>query len=615
MENISNNKFDMLTKDDLFQMWNEAVSAYYGDMEEAIMSDEDFDELTEILREFNDEKINQSLNGIYSDGTDSVESVSSNKTVMISLKKIKMSNNPMGVQEIFKHLSISNSSVCYKAPKFDGMSIKISIDIIIGEITRCQTRGGQDVTDKLINHHSIKSLPQKYPGCSHIHGELAIRKTTFEKYFSDGVEYENIRNCVPGILKKKTEFEIDKLLDFVECTDGISPLLDAELDGQPIWTKIEERVDWNRIEESFHKWKSPDFPYQIDGVVVGFLTTTQIVKDNYPMNLVALKFKGKSVKTKVIDIVWQQKKTGKLIPVLIIQPTELDGTTCQRANGYNYANLKMKHCGVGAEITIIKTGDIIPVVDVVLTRSDNFKMPDVDYSIEGKHCVAIDKEASRMYKFVLGLRLLQIDGIGPKLASEIGKVCDYDIIELFSSMHRPAIRQILGGGVNWQKFETFYNIKNLYLDQLIEMLQFDGCGKILSQRFALIISKQSKDTRGIDKNVLAAVCTGDGFALIKDSIARLKEFGVAVLKPIDINDSAVVTYEMSNPPKSGITKDEFMRRFKERCPKSMHTTLTKTTNYLFCDDVNGNSGKINKARKYNVTIMSYEDALIKTLEE
>lgn len=612
---MADNKFDIQTKEELFQFWKDSVSAYYGDTEDVLLSDEDFDELTELLREFNDEEINKSLNGIYSDITDSVESVSSEITVMISLKKVKMSDNHNGTQEIFKHLGVANIQNSHKAPKLDGMSIKIVIDKLTKTIIKCLTRGGQDVTEKLINHHSIKNLPELFPTCDNIHGELLIKKSTFEKYFSDGEEYGNIRNCVPGILKKKTEYEIDTLLDFIPCTDGISPLLDAEINGEKLWAKIESRVEWNRLKENFDYFKTPMFPYQIDGIVVGYSVDVQVVKDNYPMNLLALKYKGKSNKTKIIDTVWQQKKSGKLVPVYLIEPTELDGTICRRANGYNYENMRMKHCGIGAEITIIKTGDIIPVVDSVLIRSNEFKMPDIEYTIEGKHCIAVDKEASKMYKFVLGLRILQIDGIGPKIASDIGKVCDYDIVELFSSMHRPSVREILGCGANWNKFETFYNIKNLYLDQLIEMLQFDGCGKILSQKFALIISKHITDIRGIDKNVLSAVCTGDGFSRIKEAIIRLKSYGVNVSKPIDINDSSLITYEMSNPPKSGITKDEFMRRFKERYPKSMHTILTKTTNYLFCDDVNSNSGKINKARKYNVTIMSYEDALIKTLEE
>lgn len=608
---MDNQKFDMQTKDELFQLWKDSVSAYYGDTTEVLMSDEDFDDLTEVLRQFNDEIINKTLDGIYSDETDNVEDVSAGKTVMISLKKIKMSNNPSGVQEIFKHIGVGNITACYDAPKFDGMSMKITIKD--SAVIRCQTRGGQDVTDKIKYHHSIVDLPKKFPNCEHIHGELLIRKSTFDKYFSDGEEYENIRNCVPGILKKKTVFEIDKLLEFVPCTNGISPLLDAELDGVKIWNKIENRIDWNRLEDHFNKFKSVDFPFQIDGIVVGFCTTIQIVKENYPMNLVALKYKGKGVRTRIIDIVWQQKKTGKLCPVCIVEPVELDGTICRRANGYNFTNLKLKHCGIGGIVTIIKTGDIIPVVDTVIERSNNFKMPDVDYVIEGKHCVAVDKEASKIYKFILGLRILQLDGIGPKIAEDIGKVCDYNIVELFSTLHRPAVRQILGGGANWNKFELFYNIKNLYLDQLIEMLQFDGCGKILSQKFAMIISKQTTDVKGIDKQVLSAVCSGVGFHRIKDAIVTLKGYGVNVLKPIEISEETL-TFEMSNPPKSGITKEQFVAKLKERYPNAVHTTLTKTTKYLFCDDVSSNSGKINKARKYNVTIIQYEDALNKKLE-
>ena len=58
-----------------------------------------------------------------------------------------------------------------------------------------------------------------------------------------------------------------------------------------------------------------------------------------------------------------------------------------------------------------------------------------------------------------------------------------------------------------------------------------------------------------------------------------------------------------------MTKNEFIKKIKTIYPNSIHMTLTKETNYLIVDDVNGSSGKINKARKYNIKIISYKDAL------
>ena len=160
-------------------------------------------------------------------------------------------------------------------------------------------------------------------------------------------------------------------------------------------------------------------------------------------------------------------------------------------------------------------------------------------------------------------------------------------------------------------FSKFYEIKNISLDLLIELLQFEKCGKKLSRKFAEIILKISTDTKGIDKNVLHNVCRGEGFMKINDSMLKLKSFGIKVTRPIQINDNTI-SFEMTgNPP--GITKSEFINKLKLRYQNSVHTTLTKETKYLFVDSLSSTSGKINKARKYNTKILTYSDALTSEL--
>ena len=604
------NDFSVMTLEELLCLYDEATSSYYGDGE-AIMSDYDFDNLKDYLEMFysDNPEVYKRINGIYSDVTEQTENVT-DKTVMLSLLKFKM-NKPDSVMKLNKFLEYRKD--LFKSPKFDGMSIKIEQKD--GKILRCLTRGGKDYTMKLAFHHDIIKSVNMFSDKRFIHGELLIKKSTFKKYFSDGEEYTSIRNCVPGILQTRQAHEIDILLDFVPCTDGVNPLINSDWKienfNKRVWEKIENpSLELYRLESFLNELRSDTFPYQVDGVVIGYVEQSgvQRVKDNYPLNLAACKFKNKSVKTKVIDIVWEQKKTGKLTPILSIEPVEYDGTICRKANGYNFSNLKLKHCGIGSEITITKTGDIIPIVCDVLKKSDNIKMPECEYEISGKNLVAVDKEQSRQYKFVLGLRMFQIDGIGPKIAQQIGLCCDYDIVELFNPMMKPKIREIIGSGAVWEKFSVFFDIKNIYLDQVIEMLQFNGCGKILSKKFAMLITKQDMDVKGIDKNVLNSVCRGEGFARINAAMKRLAEFGIKTLKPIKIDDS-VLTFEMSNSPKSGITKEEFVKRLHVKMPNAIHTTLTKTTNYLVVDDLNATSSKANKARKYNIPMITYEDAL------
>ena len=57
------------------------------------------------------------------------------------------------------------------------------------------------------------------------------------------------------------------------------------------------------------------------------------------------------------------------------------------------------------------------------------------------------------------------------------------------------------------------------------------------------------------------------------------------------------------------SKESFIKRLKEKYPNCLHNTLTKQTKYLFTNNLYSNTSKMNKARKYNVKIMLFEDAL------
>lgn len=234
-------------------------------------------------------------------------------------------------------------------------------------------------------------------------------------------------------------------------------------------------------------------------------------------------------------------------------------------------------------------------------------MPSVDYEISGKHLIAIDRTLSRIHKFTLALKLLEIDGIGETTAIQIGEIVDYDIINLFNKSYKPDIRQVLGGGKLWEKFEQFYSIATLPLDRVIELLQFDKVGKVLSRKVALIITKKLSDTSGIDKEILSGVCRGEGFFRIQSAIKYLAVHGIKVIAPIEINEDTI-TYEMSgNPP--AMTKDEFKKKMGLKYPNSVHCALTKESKLLVVDSMDSTTSKMNKARKYNIPIKTYSEIL------
>lgn len=598
---------------DELNLYIEASREYYiGD---AIMSDVEFDELSDKLLSYGIGELTKFIEtGIYrvGKGLDNSLDQTHGKQEMISLFKIKWKDKS-SVSDINKFF-IGVNKPLFKGPKFDGAALKISFDLINKEVTRVITRGGLDVTKMLKNMPNIKSAI-KY-NTPIVTGELLCPKKVFAEKYSvlNGGEYENARNFVGSLVKNlKVEQNILNDLVFVPLTDGINPI------NKSVWTPVTKQ-EFYSLEAAIEHLKSDEFPFLCDGIVIAFFEEGERrVKDNYPLNMVAVKFPGSRAKTKVIGFDWTQKKSGNLTPMILIKPVSIDGATMTKANGYNYQKLIDKHIGLGSEIEIEKSGDIIPVVARVITRSNNIVMPDVEYVRRGKHLVATNLEESIKYKFVLAMKTLNIDGIGDTLAEQIGSVVNYQIFDCFNEKFKPQICEMLGGGDRWQKFKDFYNIKTLYLDTVIHMLQFNQVGPVIAKKVALLMTKKSTDTSNIPDYVLRNVCRGEGFQKINEVVQYLKLHGVRVLPPVEITDD-VITFEMSVDPGTQIiidgvvlTKQDFVKKLKEKYPNSLHTALTKTTNYLFTNSLTSNTGKINKARKYNVDILTYQDALTKQL--
>jgi NAD-dependent DNA ligase len=591
-------------------LWLEANQNYYsinvdGTDEEPLMSDEQFEQLTNDLLSYEEPEITETVNSKIwtAAGMSSPEEV---KSQMVSLNKLKYESRA-NVIEIFKFLEKREGLLI--GPKLDGMAIKVFLEQPVNgyyPIKMIITRGGQDVTDILMFHRDFQLSTDKWDiPTLMVAGELVLPKKLFIEKWSEESDnpkpYANPRNGVPGVLKREPND-----LRFIPCTDGISPLVSKA--GYSIWKTIVDISEVYDIEAFHQSFKSESFDFQTDGVVVGYKTDKQVIKQNFVMNMVAVKFKAPKARTIVKGITYTQKKSGALTPVVWFEPTPLDGSSVTKASGYNYNNLKVNHIGIGSHIVITKGGDIIPIVEKVITRSENIPLPEVDYIVKGKHLYAVDMATSTRYKFVLGLKLLQVDGIGETTAEQIGMLVKHDIVKLFDDSLKPDIMALLGGGKLWEKFLIFYQTKTIGLDLLINLLQFDGCGPVLSKTFANVILGNNPSVAGVDKAVLNTVCRGEGFKKIQSSMMELKGYGVKVIKPIEINDESL-TFEMSGNPPKGMTKLDFEKELKSTYPNSVHTTLTKNTKYLFVDDLSSGSSKLNKARSYNIKIVTYETAL------
>ena len=238
-------------------------------------------------------------------------------------------------------------------PKYDGISAGYDGRILS---TRGDGEFGEDITAKL-PLVELETAGYRGPLDRPVRGELVIRDDDFETLYShirkkDGGTYKNSRNAVAGIVGLK---EIDDML----AQGAKITLVDYNL--------VSHRVPLAELAE---KWDAllaelAALPYPQDGVVLkladaayeGSLGNTA----HHPRGQIAYKFTNIQRTTKLLGVEWSFGKNC-LTPVALLEPVEISGTTIKRATLHNVQNLLELGIEIGDTVTVERAGDVIPYI-------------------------------------------------------------------------------------------------------------------------------------------------------------------------------------------------------------------------------------------------------------
>lgn len=114
--------------------------------------------------------------------------------------------------------------------------------------------------------------------------------------------------------------------------------------------------------------------FGIDGVV--FKANNSLVAMSMSGNArvasghIALKFKPKTADSRVIAVINQVSKSGKITPVAVIEPVIISGVTIARINLVNYAEIKKKDIRRHSRVVVSRSGDTIPQIVSVMENID-----------------------------------------------------------------------------------------------------------------------------------------------------------------------------------------------------------------------------------------------------
>jgi DNA ligase (NAD+) len=384
----------------------------------------------------------------------------------------------------------------YVEIKLDGLAVALRYEkgIFAQGATRGDGRVGEDVTNNLKTIESTplslripekgelkkigldekqieKILKQISTGQIEARGEVIMTKKVFEelnkKYKKQGKQpLSNPRNGAAGSIRQlDPKVARERKLDFYVYSLNPTPLpppLNRRGGEEMILNTHEQEHELARllgfkvIKENkycqdldevikFHtSWekKRDSLPFEFDGLVIKVndlsLWPKLGIVGKGPRFMMAYKFTGEQVATKVKDVVWQVGRTGILTPTAVLEPTRVGGVTVSHATLHNMDEIK--RLGIKIEDTVIieRAGDVIPKVVQALPklRTGNekiIKVPEkcpicsskvekilgeVAYRCTNKDCYAVNL---RRLEHWVSKGAVDIEGLGPKIIEQLVK--------------------------------------------------------------------------------------------------------------------------------------------------------------------------------------------------
>lgn len=402
--------------------------------------------------------------------------------------------------------------------KLDGLSAVIYFEK--GKIVKAITRGngeyGVDITDKIVAILGNDKINDKtFTGA--VRGELTIPVKEFEIFKQNHPEAKNSRNSTAGLINGDEITEDYKYIKFVVYSiiadedpyyysntysyfdilnvwfcvnfNNVAPrktiVLDSNIENELLYLKDIWSKDWF-----------------IDGVVLSdykiYKNGDEVLQKSY-----AYKFEDETAITKVIDIEWNMSKNSEMIPVLNIEPVELEGTTVKRVTAFNAKFVQDNNLGSGATILICKRNQIIPYVVEIIEPAEFPDLPitcgycghmllwdenHVHLRCFNKNCVQKENEDLK----AICLNLAPIDGLGWKTINK----CFNDSFYQFHNYNFNTLEDILNADLIFGVVSEGHGEKTLF-NNMLKIIQYStitvskfllalnipGLGKISAKRW------------------------------------------------------------------------------------------------------------------------------------
>lgn len=398
---------------ELVNKLNEASNAYYNGKDE-IMSNHEWDAMFDQLAQLEEET------GIILPDSPTSK-VGADEIGGNGLKKVRHEfpalslDKTKDIYEFPKVFSKAASGDCVVMHKLDGCTLCLTYDGSrnggCGRLVQAVTRGNGEIgSDMTYQASYIEGIPMTigFKGKLVVRGEALMTYSEFERINSNleegEEEYSNPRNLAnstitmkePGLKGRKVMFKAFKLVHMEPAVDDEIKVPETFFDALTLLERLGFGVVDHELARAYSSNPDVDsdlpdqiinvmnrfsdkvetLDYPVDGLVVAsddYKTADELpVTGHHPNRLTGFAFKwaDECIETILREIEWSPSRTGRINPVAVFDPVQLEGTTVTRASVHNVSIVKKLRLRVGDKISVFKANKIIPQVDKNLTPGD-----------------------------------------------------------------------------------------------------------------------------------------------------------------------------------------------------------------------------------------------------
>jgi DNA ligase (NAD+) len=290
--------------------------------------------------------------------------------------------------------------------KIDGLAINLTYEK--GRLVRAATRGdgvtGEDVTPNVL---ALKRIPHRLsgkpvPDLVEVRGEIFFPMEGFADLNASLVAagqrpFANPRNAASGSLRMKDASitagrPLRLIVHGLGARTGFAPESQSQAYEQlRLWglptsdrVRVLDTLDGVRDYIAFYAEHRHDVEHEIDGVVIKVDQVALQAKlgttSRAPRWAIAYKYPPEEANTRLLDILVNVGRTGRVTPYAQLAPVQISGVTVTAATLHNQNEVARKGVLIGDTVVIRRAGDVIPeilgpVVDLRDGSERAFVMP------------------------------------------------------------------------------------------------------------------------------------------------------------------------------------------------------------------------------------------------